>query len=318
MRYLAYDALDGVPSIIVDGSAHAETLLTLSHWPNSPTPEALRDDLSAQIAFHYLDHPELHVPAEVVSNNHFDQDGLMSVHALVDPDGARSRRERVVDVARAGDFGTYRERDAVRTAWTIAALEAELTGEDGYAVLLERVPELIDHPERFRPHWAEEDAHLEASEAAIASGAVRIEELDALDLAVVTVPEDWVPHPVHRFTVLGTQALHPTAINNATDCFRVLYVHGHRYEVQYRYETWVRYESRRPLARIDLAPLAEELSEAEPGDARWTFDGVAAIAPALHLVDPGPNAASAISPDRFRARVIDALTTGVPAWDPYP
>ena len=94
-------------------------------------------------------------------------------------------------------------------------------------------------------------------------------------------------------------------------------MHGHHYEVQYRYETWVRYQSRRPLARIDLAPLATELSEAEPGDARWTFDGVAAIAPALHLVG-GPDAASAIPPDRFHARVIDALTTGSPAWDPYP
>ena len=91
MRYLAYGELDGIPNIVVDGSAHPDSLLTLSHWPKTPTPAALQDDLSAQIAFHYLDHPELHVPAEVVSNNHFDQDGLMSVYALVDPEGAQAR-----------------------------------------------------------------------------------------------------------------------------------------------------------------------------------------------------------------------------------
>jgi hypothetical protein len=318
MRYLAYGALDGIPSVIVDGSAHPDTLLTLSHWPNSPTPDVLRDDLSAQIAFHYLDHPELDVAADVVSNNHFDQDGLMSVYALVEPDAARARRDRVIDVARAGDFGTYHERDAVRIAWTIAMVETELDGQDPYPVLLDRVPELLDHPDRFRTYWADEDAHLEASENAIAAGVVRIEELVDLDLAVVTVPDDWAVRPVHRFTITGAQAVHPTAVNNATDRFRVLYVCGHRYELQYRYETWVRYVTRRPPGRIDLTPLAEELSALEPGDAGWVFDGVGAIAPALHLVGAGPDAPSAIAPERFRARVIDALTAGVVAWDPYP
>ncbi len=318
MRYLAYGALDGIPNVIVDGSAHPDSQLTLSHWPNSPTPDVLRDDLSAQIAFHYLDHPELQVSADVVSNNHFDQDGLMSIYALVEPDAARARRERVIDVARAGDFGTYRERDAVRIAWTIAMLEAELETEDPYPVLLDRLPELLDHPDQFRSYWAEEDAHLEASEQAIAAGIVHIEELVDLDLAIVTIPDDWSTRPVHRFTLTGALAVHPTAVNNATNRFRVLYVRGDHYELQYRYETWVRYESRRPPGRIDLTHLAEKLSALEPGDARWVFDGVGAIAPALHLVGAGPDARSAIPPDHFRARVIDALASGVPAWDPYP
>jgi Family of unknown function (DUF6687) len=316
MRYLAFGELGGVPNVVVDGSAQPDTLLTLSHWPNSPTPPSLRDDLSAQIAFHYLEHPELHVAAEVVSNNHFDQDGLMSVHALVEPDAAQARRAQVVDVARAGDFGTFDDRDSVRVAWTIAGIEAGLDGADPYVELLARLPELLDHPERFGEHWAEEDAHLRASESAIESGIVRIEEDEALDLAVVTVPEDWSTHPVHRFTVLGAQALHPSAINNATDRFRVLYVHGQHCELQYRYESWVRYVSRRPPARVDLGPLADELSSLEPAGARWTFDGVAAIAPALQPVG-GPGTPSAIPPERFRALVVDALARGEPAWDPY-
>jgi hypothetical protein len=316
VRYLAYDELDGVPNIIVDGSPHADTMVTLSHWPNSPTPAVLRDDLSAQVAFNYLDHPELHVPAGAVSNNHFDQDGLMSVFVLEDPDRARSRREQVIDVARAGDFGTYENRDSVRIAWTIAHLEEEAPAQDPYARLLGRVTELLDHPERFFDYWAEEDAHLAASEAAIESGAVSIEEIEELDLAIVTVPEDWTARTVHRFTISLTQALHPSAINNATDRFRILYLHGGRYELQYRYETWVRYMTRRPPGRIDLGPLADDLTAEEPGAAQWIFDGVGGIAPALHLAG-GPDAVSGISPERFRTRAIQALTTGVSAWDPY-
>lgn len=316
MRYLAYGELDGIPNVIVDGSAHADTLVTLSHWPGSATPEVLRDDLSAQIAFHYLDHPELHVPAEVVSNNHFDQDGLMSVYALVDPDGAQSRRERAIDVARAGDFGTYRDRNSVRIAWTLAMLEEAMPDGDPYEVLLERVPELLDHPERFRELWAEEDAHLNESEAAIASGAVTIEEIEELDLAVVTVPEAWARVPVHRFTISMHQPLHPTAVNQATERFRILYVHGQTYELQYRYETWVRYLSRRPPGRIDLTALADELTALEPGEVHWIFDGVGAIAPTLHLV--GGGAASAIAREHFRERVVQVLATGTSSWDPYP
>ena len=54
--------------------------------------------------------------------------------------------------------------------------------------------------------WAEEDAHLAASEAAIASGAVHIEELEDLDLAIVTVPASWAPAtgaPLHSRRVAG-------------------------------------------------------------------------------------------------------------------
>jgi hypothetical protein len=319
VRYLAYGELDGVPNIVVDGARHADSLLTLSHWPRSGTPAVLRDDLSAQIAFHYLDHPELHVPAEAVSNNHFDQDGLMSVYALVDPDGARTRRERAIDVARAGDFGTYDDRDSVRIAWTIASLGAELEpGDDPYPVMLDRVPELLDHPERFVDRWADEDEHLQGSEAAIASGLVTIEERADLDLAIVTTPEAWTERPVHRFTRPGiTAALHPTALYNATDLFRVLLLRGDRCEVQYRYETWVQYQSRRPPGRIDLAPLAEQLNELERGSARWTFDGVDEIAPSLHLVGDELDAASTIPPEQLRERVIQALANGTSAWDPY-
>src|SRR5689334_15425029 len=82
MRYVPFDDLGDTPHIIVDGDGNAHTTLTLSHWPGSPTPEPLKDDLSAQIVFHYLDRPEWHVPVSAVSNTHFDEDGLVGIYAL--------------------------------------------------------------------------------------------------------------------------------------------------------------------------------------------------------------------------------------------
>src|SRR4051794_23739606 len=101
MRYVPYPELDGRPNVIVDGAGTDATVLTLSHCPGSTVPSALAADLSAEIAVKYLEHPEHHVAADVVSNNHLDEDGLMGVFALVDPGFALAHRDLLVDVARA-------------------------------------------------------------------------------------------------------------------------------------------------------------------------------------------------------------------------
>src|SRR5262245_22616278 len=114
MKFEAYYKLGDVANIIVDGAPNAATRLTLSHWPHSGTPQELKADLSAQIVFRYLDRPDLHVDVEAVSNNHFDEDGLVSLYAMLNPEAAQKSRELLIDVAAAGDFGTYRFRDAAR------------------------------------------------------------------------------------------------------------------------------------------------------------------------------------------------------------
>ena len=70
----------------LDGSPNEGTVLTLTHWPGFPQPEGFHFDLSAEMAFHHLDAPIDHPPAEIVTNNHFDQDGLVGMHALVNPE----------------------------------------------------------------------------------------------------------------------------------------------------------------------------------------------------------------------------------------
>jgi hypothetical protein len=121
MRYVPYEALGNEPNIVVDGPANSHTLITLSHWPFSPTPAELREDLSAQIVFRYLNEPEWQVKAEAVSNNHFDEDGLVSVYSILNPEAGQKWKELLIDIAAAGDFGTYRFREAARTAFVLSA-----------------------------------------------------------------------------------------------------------------------------------------------------------------------------------------------------
>lgn len=121
LRYVPYEELAGRDNVVVDGSPTEGTVLSLSHWPQLPIRPGLKADLSAEMAMAYLDRFDLHGSAESVSNNHFDQDGLVSLFALINPDAALGQRELLIDVAAAGDFAVYRSRTAAHISMTIAA-----------------------------------------------------------------------------------------------------------------------------------------------------------------------------------------------------
>ena len=214
---MPYDQLGDTPNVIVDGSANAHTTLTLSHWPHSGTPLDYRDDVSAQIAFRFLDRPRGYEPARVVSNNHFDEDGVVSVFALVEPDTAQARRSFLIDVASAGDLEVWSSRDALRVALTINAITEE-RGYDTAALYHEMLPRLVDmcdHVDRFRSHWETADAQTEAGLAALDDATITIDELPELDLAVVTIPERWATPVARRFDVATDRALTNDALVSA-------------------------------------------------------------------------------------------------------
>ena len=83
-------------NVVVDGAPNAGTVLIVSHWPGLPTPAGCAADTSAQMVFRYLDRgADLHGGTDVVTNNHFDQDGLAGAYALVCPDDAVRRRTQL-------------------------------------------------------------------------------------------------------------------------------------------------------------------------------------------------------------------------------
>jgi len=275
-RFEEYPASRASPNVVVDGSANTATVLTLSHWPGAPTPAELQRDLSAEIAFAYLEDPTQWVDAQFVTNNHYDQDGLVSVFALVEPHAALQHRELLIDVAAAGDFGTYRDRRAARASMVIAAWgDAEL----GYAHTLPLLLPLALDPEPYRHLWETEDAHLSDSESAVADGTITIDELSDIDLAVVTVPEREPARSGHRFTHQRFEGVHPMALHNATDRFRMLVLHGHRFRFVDRYETWVQYQTRPTLPRVDMRPLAARLSELD--EVAWRAGAPGDLTPEL-------------------------------------
>lgn len=330
MRFVPYHELkDSTPNIIVDGAAGPGTVLTLSHWPKSGTPAALKRDTSGEIVFAYLDSPASHVGAEIASNNHFDEDGLIGIFELLQPAMAEKHRALLIDAAQAGDFGVYRRREAARIAFAISAfadsdtspLPAEvfsmpylpMCGEL-YRRILEVVPAMLTNLEDFRRLWEGEDEKLSASEELIEKGTVTIEEQPELDLAIVRLPVDLAAQGAHRFAQRRLEGCHPFAANSHTNCARLLTIQGNRVEFQYRYESWVQVVSRRVLPRVDLKPFAEELNREERSGGKWVFDSVERITPRLHMTG---SSASSIPAESIRKQLERFLTTAPSAWNPF-
>jgi hypothetical protein len=327
LSFTPYDELAGRPNVVVDGSPTGGTVLCLTHWPGIASPAEFRADLSAQMAFAYLDAYDLHDPATATSNNHFDQDGLVSLYALTHPEAALARQGLLIDIARAGDFATFDLREAARISMALSTYATpgrspitDLASDYGamtsqlYEELLDRFDDICDNPDHYRELWEEEDATLDASEVALVTGEVTIDEVVDIDLAVVTVPElgSWAGG--HRFAGQWVPGLHPMAIYNATDRFAVLLIRGQSFEFTYRYETWVQYQSRRLRPRRDLGLLAERLNAEEDLPGRWVGEPASGLTPTLKLHGTEQ---SDINPIRFRSLLEDHLRNEQPAWDPY-
>jgi hypothetical protein len=99
------------------------------------------------------------------------------------------------------------------------------------------------------------------------------------------------------------------ALHNATDRFRLLVLHGRRYQYVDRYETWVQYRSRRPLARVDMRPLAQQLNEREQGSASWSSAAPGSLTPTMRV-----DGESSLDAGVVREQVIAHLRSAPAAW----
>ncbi len=338
LHFAPYAACGGTPHVVADGAPQAGTTLTLSHWPWTPTPKALRADTSAEIALRFVDLPSaeqtrLAGAASLATNNHFDEDGALSLFALLHPGAALARRDLLVAAATAGDFLVWRDPAALKLAFAIGAYDDPARTPVGaadarrpcpervaarYEAVLDRLAawlEALDAPEA-RTLWEAPLAAVLGGVAALDRGRARIEDREDLDLAVVERDEAVAPLP--------RQAIYPR-----TPRMRIAWVAGGQVEgVGLRYETWVRLASRRPRPRVALAPLVPLLDRLEidytPGGAvaaRWRADDVRDVTPELYPVGPdGARRPSRIPKARFLDALARRLETGERAggdFDPY-
>lgn len=298
-QFVAEHEAIGRSHVVVDGPVLPGTDLCLSHWPATSTPAALRADTSAQIVDKYLDAGPTGPELTLVTNNHYDEDGLFGIWLLLEQPRHGQMRRRAVAAAEAGDFCTWSDPVAAKCALAVMAMAERSTTpfpqikralatpdlgdptEVLYRSILPRVTSLLADPGRYRllwePQWTKIEADIDSLEAAEST----IDEFPELDLAVVR----------------GPRPLHEMAVYPRTTAMRVLTAtHDGLMSLRYRYETWVVYVSRSLAPRPNLAPSLKALSEEEPGLGRWRFEGIDPATPRLYFSDGrGKPAASGLS-----------------------
>ncbi|MHB1988095.1 MAG: DUF6687 family protein [Acidimicrobiales bacterium] len=335
LGYSPYENLEDRPHVMVDGAPRRSTVLTLSHWPQTPTPPALARDLSVEIVLELLSYQagtksagsgsRLAVvqalaaarSAEAVTNDHFDEDGLMSVLAMMQPATALDCEQLMIGVAACGDFGVVSSPKAAAVSFAIGPLaEAEAGAGAGtaerYLAVLPRVEDLLARPESYEALWGTEMAWFDEGRAALARGEVEITE-DGADLAVVSRPGAEATRS-RLPGAAGGLPVHAAVVHTATQKSRILSFDGERCELYLRYESWVRVVSRRVPLRPDLGPLAAELTSLEPGPTLWEANAVGAIVGRLR---PGGEGFTELAPEVVVERVRSYLAKAPPAFDPF-
>jgi hypothetical protein len=320
MRFEYYHAgLDDVPKLSVDGTVARS--LHFSHWQGNQTPRAVKADTSTEIALNVVGSPErreLTQGIELVTNNHFDTDGVLSVWTMLNADRAPSLRESLIAAAEAGDFSEYSTPDGVRASIVIqgsdqvaaneepgSPLANHLAGErvedDGraYALVLPEVERVITRTGDYEPLWREAWTRIEAALESFERGASKVLEYADERLSIVTLsPELFGPKgfdPARHaapFTAISRHARGQLFLIAAE------MGGGWSYRVDYPYYSWAETIVRPRIARRDFSALIARLNELErSANGLWQTD-TSELSSAFKFIDQtGTPSASSLAPD---------------------
>jgi hypothetical protein len=332
MRFEFYhEGLADVPKLSVDGLT--PNSIHLTHWQGNETPSELRADTSTEIALNLVASPrrdELTGGVELVTNNHYDTDGVLSVWTVLTGARALEHKELLVAAAEAGDFSEYTSPRAARVNICIQGGDDPLAGEGvgsplarhlaggdvpdearAYALVLPEVERLLTRTDEYEPLWRAAWANTEAACESFARGASAVAEDEAAGLSVVTLARD-------LFGAAGfdpSRHAVPSAAVSRHARGRVYLIavplaRGWGYRVDYPYYSWAVTVTRPRVERRDFAALVSRLGELEASRAgRWRLDA-SELTSAVKFADEGGRlAASSLEPDTVAAELRRAVSS---------
>ncbi len=317
--YFYEETMKGVAKLSVDGLVPQS--YHLSHWKGNQTPAPLKADTSTEIALRFLSHPnpKIFFPAvNIITNNHFDTDGLLAVWALLSPKKAEPMAGRLIAAAEAGDFSSFSSEEGVQINLMIEGLYAskespftsQLSAYPGpkeafyYKTLLPLLPDLFRKKDEYRRFWREAYDEILLSMELFEKGVVGVEEHEAESLSVI-IDE-------HR---PAKQAIDHHCQGNL---FLVIEDRereegGFGYELEYRYYAWADTVTRPPIAPIPMETLAEHLNRHEGlREGKWMTQDYAGKSrtSALKFTDEGGKRhLSRLHPDQVIQWVLSHLQT---------
>jgi len=319
MRFEYYHSgLADVPKLSVDGTV--DNAVHFSHWQGNETPLEVKADTSTEIALNLVAAPnrnELTHGIELITNNHFDTDGVLSVWTVLTGERALDLREQLIPAAEAGDFSEFRNEAAVRASIVIqgsdqpipdtdshSPLVFQLAGESvddarAYELVLPEIEKLLTRTDDYEPLWRNAWEQIATALDSFERGTSAVTEFADAGLSVITLAPDVfspsgfnptrhaAPYTAISHYARGQLFLITTPLKN-----------GWSYRIDYPYYSWAETVVRPRIMRRDFSELLKVLNQIEgERDGRWQSDSSELASAIKFLGKDGKLAASTIAPD---------------------
>jgi hypothetical protein len=292
MRFQRYvESLAEVDKVIVDGK-DCGIGLQLSHWPGNRTPAHLRSDLSVEIVLRFLADPQrdaMLAARSLVTNDHYDTDGLLAAWAFLEPCIAPSCASALIAAAATGDFYEITTPEALQfnlivdsfkdparspIGLQLAGLGEPEAEQCAYETLLPLLPRLLYDTDEYECLWRPEYDRILTQLSWAACGTVSVRE-----------------YPEQRLTVIETPArLDHFARNAFANGHRILETvradRGSSYTLYYRELLWYDIVSRDTSPKHLLKNAADKLNALEPRTSKGAWS-ITTWTPALVFTENG-------------------------------
>ena len=330
MRFEFYtEALDNVPKLSVDGTV--DNSIHFSHWQGNTTPPEVKADTSTEIALNLVASPNraaLTNNIELVTNNHFDTDGVLSVWTVLTGERALAHRDLLIAAAEAGDFSEYSSDDGVRVSIAIqgsdqaspnnddgSPLARLLAGEEvdddarAYELVLPEVEGLLTNINNYESLWREGWQNVVAAIESFERGKSSVTEYSESRISLVTLAPELFDGSGFRPT---KHAAPYTAISRFAkgELFLIAIPTsgGWFYRVDYPYYSWAETVVRPRVQRRDLTGVLQSLNGKETNrEGRWQTDNREMTSAVKFLDSSGTLVASRIEPGDAAEVLTDSL-----------
>lgn len=328
MRFQFYsDALADVPKLSVDGTV--SNSVHFSHWNGNETPAELKADTSTEIALNLVTAPnrdQLTKNIELVTNNHFDTDGMLSVWTVMTGEPAAKYGDVLIAAAEAGDFSEYSSADGVRVSLAIQGsdqaipedntgspfarmLAGENVNDDArcYELIMPQLEHLLTNINDYEPLWLEGWKKIVEALESFDRGSSTVTEFKDSKLSLVTLAAE----------IFSGSGFNPTR-HSAPFTAISKFVHGELfviaipakdgwfYRIDYPYYSWAETVVRPMIKRRDLTNALQTLNRNESNrDGLWQTDSRELTSAAKFM-----NSDQALTPSRLKPEeVVEALIT---------
>lgn len=322
MRFEFYHSgLDNVPKLSVDGTV--SNSIHFSHWEGNQTPAEVKADTSTEIALNLVGSPnkqKLTQGIELVTNNHFDTDGVLSVWTVLNGERALDLRAQLIPAAEAGDFSEFSTEDGVRASIVIqgsdqaspnnetgSPLAAYLAGKEisddaeAYALVLPEVERVLRNTSEYESLWRSAWAAIASAIESFEKGESIVEEHPDVHLSLITLaPEVFSPSGFNPTRHAAPYTAISRYARGQIFLIATPFRDGWTYRIDYPYYSWAETLVRPRVKRHDFGALISQLNQIEQNhDGRWKLDNSEMTSVVKFLDGSNTLAASKLRPDEL-------------------